>query len=158
MIGYRSSVFHMTYCTRYCLKSPLEHLTITFSFLTGLYFFQHWFFFAFLFISSSWRKRTHCVKADRTRIRPTVCAGCIQGLQALPFSSPISQRQLCSILWSRQDMELCKTSTLWSTGRPRFLHTSAQSLSLSVRKIGAGMVRMESFIFPAFEVVFLPWE
>lgn len=91
MIGYRSNVFHMTYCTRYCLKSPLEHLTITFSFLTGLYFFQHWFFFSFLFISSSWRKRTHCVKADRTRIRPTVCAGCIQGLQALPFSSPIAK-------------------------------------------------------------------
>lgn len=47
MIGCHSNspVFHATYCTRYCLKWPLEHLTITFSFPTGLYFFQLWFFF-----------------------------------------------------------------------------------------------------------------
>lgn len=45
MIGYHSNspVFHTTYCTHYCLKSPLEHNNVFFQ--SGLYFFQHCFFF-----------------------------------------------------------------------------------------------------------------
>lgn len=93
MIGCHSNspVLHATYCTRYCLKWPLEHLTITFSFPTGLYFFQLWLFFSFLFISSSWRKGTHCVKADRTRIRPTVCAACIQAYKCFLSPPPVPE-------------------------------------------------------------------
>lgn len=146
-------VFHMTYCTRYCLKSPLEHLTITFSFQTGLYFFQHWFFFRFLScLSKEAEGKGHAAsrligqELDLLHVlvvfRPT----------GTSFLLLQTQSQLCSILWGGQDIEIYKT--LWSTRRPRFLHISLQSL----RKIDTGIVRMESSVFPTFQVVCFPRE